>query len=74
MIFCDIDNININYYVTADLTSTTHNNGFRSNEVMRVFFHIIFNIWNSPSAQTVKSNTTESFKKKMFKHSVSVHP
>ena len=78
-IFCGLDNDIIDYVIT-DLTSTTHNNGFkiigkrfRSNEDKHFFFNRIVNIWNSLPAQIVNSNTIESFKKKLDKHLASVH-
>ena len=75
-----VDNIDINDYVTTDLTSTTRNNGFkiigkrfRSNEAKHFFFNRFVNVWNSVSAQIVNSNTIESFKKKLDKHVTSIH-
>ena len=71
-------NININDYVTTDLTNTTRNNGFkikakrfRSNKAF--FFNRIVNVWNSLPALIVNNNTIESFKKKLDKHLISVH-
>ena len=62
--------ININDYVTTDLTSTTSNNDFkiigkcfRSNEVKHLFFNRIVNIWNYLPTQIVNSITIELFKK-----------
>ena len=79
-IFHGFDNININDYVTTDLTSTTRNNGFkiigkrfRSNEAKHFFFNRIVNIWNFLPAQIVNSITIESFKKNLDKHLTSVH-
>ena len=78
--FLGLDNININYYVTTDLTSTTRNNGFkiiskqfRWNESKHSLFNRILNIWNFLPAQIVNSNTIESLKTKLDKHLVSVH-
>ena len=68
-IFHAFDNININDYVTTDLTNTTRNNGFkiigkhfRSNEAMYFFFNVIVNIWDFLPTLIVNSNTIESFK------------
>ena len=79
-IFHGFDNININDYVTTDLTSTTRNNGlkiigkrFRSNEAKHFFFNRIENVWNSLPAQIINSITIESFKKKLDKHLASIH-
>ena len=58
--FDGFDNINMNYYVTTDLTSTTRNNGFKiigkrlkANEAKHFFFFFnrIVNIWNSLPGQ-----------------------
>ena len=69
-----------NNYVTADLTSTTHNNvfniigkHFRLNEVKHFFYNRIVNIWNSLPTQIVNNYSIESFKKKLDKHLASVH-
>ena len=78
-LFYGFDKININYYVTTDLTSTTRKNGFkiigkrRSNEAKHFFFNRIVNIWNPLPAQIVNSIKIESFKKKLNKHLASVH-
>ena len=79
-IFYGVDNININDYVTTDLTSTTHNNGFkiigkrfRSNEAKHFSFNRIVNILNSLLSKTVNSITIKLFKKKLDKHLASVH-
>ena len=70
-IFNGFGSINVNDYVTTDLTSTTRNNGFKiigkrfkSSEGKHFFFNRIVNIWNSLPTQIVNSNTIESFKKK----------
>ena len=79
-IFHGFDNININDYVTTDLTSIICNNGFkiigkrfRSNEVKHFFFNRIVNVWNSLPAQIINSNTIESLEKKLDKHLALVH-
>ena len=72
LIFHGFDNININDYVTTDLTSSPRNYGFkiigkrfRSNEAKHFFFNRIVNVWNSLPIQIVNSITIESFKKKL---------
>ena len=52
--FHGFDNINMNGYITTDLTSTTRNNGFkiigkrfRSNEAKHFYSSRIVNVWNS---------------------------
>ena len=79
-IFHDFENINTNYYVTTDLTSTTRNNNykiigkrFRSNESKHFLFNRIVNICNSLPAQIVNINTIESFKKIFENHLATVH-
>ena len=79
-IFRVFDNMNINDYVTNNLTSTTRNNGFkitskrfRSNKAKRFFFNRIMNILNSLPTQMADNNTIESFKKKLYKHLALVH-
>ena len=72
-IFHGFDNININEYVTTDLTSTTRNNGFKPIGKNFSFFNRIVNVWNSLPSQIVNSITIESIEKKLDKHLASVH-